>query len=300
MGKDNTKEKQEPGLDLKSIREEKGLTLPEISEQTRISLSVLDLVENEKYESLPEPVYTRAFIKAYAGALDIDDKEILARYNSYIEAIESSREQVIVEKISQKSKVRNRVLVSIVVAILAVFILFIITRSYKTEPVKTTTAPMSQEVRPDTQQQPATPVDPQSEPRDVSRHSEPEDIGSGTVDADEQKQPEAARVETPIRDETGEQATVQMDGSAAIQEPYVLEIEAIELTWVKIIEDYNDPVEFMLKPGEKTLRKASKKFIVYIGNAGGVNVTFQGESLGPLGEPGKVIRLILPRKEEND
>ncbi len=36
--------------------------------------------------------------------------------------------------------------------------------------------------------------------------------------------------------------------------------------------------------------------LLKIGNAGGVNLTFNGEDLGPLGDPGKVVRLRLTPK----
>ena len=50
----------------------------------------------------------------------------------------------------------------------------------------------------------------------------------------------------------------------------------------------------MLKPGEVMERFASDSFNLDIGNAGGLEIAFQGQSLGTLGKRGQVIHLKLP------
>jgi hypothetical protein len=51
-----------------------------------------------------------------------------------------------------------------------------------------------------------------------------------------------------------------------------------------------------LKTGEKLSRNAQEFFIVDVGNAAGVNITFQGTSLGNLGRKGQVVHLRLPQQ----
>jgi cytoskeleton protein RodZ len=75
-----------------------------------------------------------------------------------------------------------------------------------------------------------------------------------------------------------------------------LTIEATDQTWLKIAVDDDRPYEILLKPGEKIYREASEKFTIDIGNAGGVNILFQGKSLGVLGKRGDVIHLTLPEE----
>ncbi|MEK7828372.1 MAG: DUF4115 domain-containing protein, partial [Deltaproteobacteria bacterium] len=71
-------------------------------------------------------------------------------------------------------------------------------------------------------------------------------------------------------------------------------IEAAKPTWIKAEIDGQNPFEVSLKEGEKVRWNAKEKFSVLIGNAGGVNVIFNGKSLGSLGDEGKVVKLILP------
>ncbi|MEA3487338.1 MAG: DUF4115 domain-containing protein, partial [Thermodesulfobacteriota bacterium] len=77
-------------------------------------------------------------------------------------------------------------------------------------------------------------------------------------------------------------------------EPYVLVIKASELTWIQISKDEEPLFEVMLRPGERITEETSEKFDLIIGNAAGVNVSFQGKPLGSLGKHGEVVHLTLP------
>ena len=77
---------------------------------------------------------------------------------------------------------------------------------------------------------------------------------------------------------------------------YHLVIEARELTWIRITEDRNPSYQVLLKPGDQIERMASDFFQLDIGNAGGINLTFQGKPLGSLGKQGQIIHMRLPEK----
>ena len=83
---------------------------------------------------------------------------------------------------------------------------------------------------------------------------------------------------------------------AAPDKQLTLVVEARELTWLRITEGRNPSQQVLLKPGERIERRAADFFLLDIGNAGGVNVTFQGNPLGSLGKSGQVIHLRLPER----
>ncbi len=58
----------------------------------------------------------------------------------------------------------------------------------------------------------------------------------------------------------------------------------------------NPSYQVLLKPGERIERTAADFFLLDIGNAGGVNLTFQGKPLGSLGKQGEVIHVRLPER----
>ncbi len=70
----------ELGLILQEARENKGLTLEEVQEVTRINADYLAALENGEYSVLPSAVHVRGFLRNYARFLDLDPKPLLERY----------------------------------------------------------------------------------------------------------------------------------------------------------------------------------------------------------------------------
>jgi cytoskeletal protein RodZ len=68
------------GRVLKQEREERRLSIEEVSSTTRIPRKTLECLEEDRFEDLPSGVFVRGFIKAYASAVDIDAGEVLARF----------------------------------------------------------------------------------------------------------------------------------------------------------------------------------------------------------------------------
>ncbi|MCU0614267.1 MAG: helix-turn-helix domain-containing protein [Desulfobacterales bacterium] len=65
---------------LKSKREEAGLDLESIFMETRISKKLLESIENEDHAKLPEPVYVKGFIRAYAKFIGADVDRVMDNY----------------------------------------------------------------------------------------------------------------------------------------------------------------------------------------------------------------------------
>ena len=70
------------GRYLKSIRLEKGISLKEISNETKIRMDTLLLIEKDDLAGLPVEVYVKGFLRAYAKALGADEEEAVRRYES--------------------------------------------------------------------------------------------------------------------------------------------------------------------------------------------------------------------------
>jgi len=74
----------ELGQLLKKARIERGLTLDDIQETTKIRKRYLELIEEGNYKPLPGNFYVRAFIKSYAEAVGLDPNETLRLYSNEI------------------------------------------------------------------------------------------------------------------------------------------------------------------------------------------------------------------------
>lgn len=68
------------GEQIKAAREAQGITLREVSEQTRITLRHLNAIENEDFKALPGGVFNRSFIKSYARYIGFDENKALQLY----------------------------------------------------------------------------------------------------------------------------------------------------------------------------------------------------------------------------
>ena len=65
---------------LRAQREERGLTLEQAEEATRIRRRYLEALEAEHFAELPGEVYVRGFLRLYAEYLGLNPDEVLSRY----------------------------------------------------------------------------------------------------------------------------------------------------------------------------------------------------------------------------
>jgi hypothetical protein len=71
------------GTDLSAIRNELGIAIETIHQETKIRLDYLNFIEEDKNEKLPAAVFLKGFIKAYLKSLCIEPAdEISSRYMS--------------------------------------------------------------------------------------------------------------------------------------------------------------------------------------------------------------------------
>ena len=76
-------------LNLAGARREKGVTLEEIVQSTRIAAHFLEAIESENFGQLPGGVYNTSYIRQYARAIGYDETALLDHYRSLIEPHET-------------------------------------------------------------------------------------------------------------------------------------------------------------------------------------------------------------------
>jgi len=77
---------------LRQAREEKGLTLGDVAEQTRISSLYLEAIENDSYKILPGGIFNKGFVKSYAKFVGVNEQEALMDYQAILARSEMSAE----------------------------------------------------------------------------------------------------------------------------------------------------------------------------------------------------------------
>ena len=67
-------------LGLATIRGNRGISLAQIAESTKISVRSLEAIERGDFHKLPGGIYNTSYIRQYARAIDYDESAILAVY----------------------------------------------------------------------------------------------------------------------------------------------------------------------------------------------------------------------------
>ena len=288
-------------IDLKTVRENTGLTLKELFERTRISVVNLEAIENGDFHLLPVPIYGRNFIKTYADALGVDSKPVLLRYENYLQTLRLKEKTKTTEQPSQAplaETLRRRKaflwILCIIVVITAVsFFVSTYNKPSPGVPLKTETSkeavvvgtPEQNTMQPDNLPITINLPKPENSIAVNQASKEQEPPAQKTFEA--QSSVNAAPVATPKNNEAKIEAFIDDE------EPSDLVVRATEETWIRIQADDKESFQVLLKPGEKISYQAAR-FNMDIGNAGGVRVQFDGKNIENLGKSGQVIHLRLP------
>ncbi len=138
------------GEKLRQAREERGFTLGEVADQTRISGLYLECIENDDYRTLPGGIFNKGFVKSYAKFVGINEQEALTDYSALIsqsEIIENPelklyKPEVLTDGPGGASNVPTIIMAVVILALMTAGILFLVDYLRQpTEPIAANTAP---------------------------------------------------------------------------------------------------------------------------------------------------------------
>src|SRR5215831_19285475 len=69
------------GASFRKARESKGISLDQVSHETRISIRFLAAIENEEFSALPGGIFNRGFVRSFAEAVGLDPDQAVADYD---------------------------------------------------------------------------------------------------------------------------------------------------------------------------------------------------------------------------
>lgn len=81
-----------PGSKLKQAREAKGYDVDYVAGKLHLRIQVVELLEADDFENMPEPVFIRGYLRAYAKLLEEDPEELITLFNDiYKPAVPAER-----------------------------------------------------------------------------------------------------------------------------------------------------------------------------------------------------------------
>ena len=274
------------GSKLQIAREFQGLTLEQIASTTRVREQYLKALEEDRFDCLPQKVFAKGFVRSYARSLNLDEEECVQLFmdnsRAFYEKEEKERQRTL-ERIAGERKGKiNRNIVVTCTGVILLGLLWGLPREQSTP----TQAPEESETTRDVsrsllERQPEGSTRSQKTIADGADAAQPSE--SGSLTAEPEPSPPSKR------------ASVPSEGSPGVESeafPLLLELRALEMTWVAVRSDEGEPDEVLLQPDEIAQWSAHDRFLLTLGNAGGVRVKLNGRLLGPFGESGIVVRDI--------
>jgi cytoskeletal protein RodZ len=283
---------------FKQAREKKGLSLEHIVSQTRIQEYHLQALESEDFANLPAKVFTKGFVRSYAKVLGLDEDEALQYFleasGTFYEQHQPEQSHVnVLLEADPRQKINWTLALSIIVVI-AIGVVWYGFPQQQESQIVVSEPEVSAPIEPIEAIEKPIPLQ-----SDSQEHGPLIPIETAPIppspSALEAAQPTPEPIPTAPADPIPPTPPTPLADSSRVDDAHILEIEASQLTWVVVQSDEQTPNEALLQPGQRVTWKAQKQFLLTLGNAAGVVVRLNGESRGPFGNPGQVVREIRLR-----
>lgn len=146
------------GEQLKTRREEKGVSLDEVAQRLRIRRQFLQAMEEERLDDLPGETYFRGFLRSYAEFLDLDGEALLQSYRSRVPEPPSNLEPLrhveseLIEPVRLSSPAKRKavllLLVLVLVGVVTAAVVWLLLSPAPSSPPRDSFQPVSPETAP--------------------------------------------------------------------------------------------------------------------------------------------------------
>lgn len=278
----------ELGKILQETREGRNLTLEDVAQVTRIRVRYLEALEEGRYDVLPTPVHVRGFLRNYAIFLNLDPDPLNARYNASRKVVrdipvakqvrpelgraapqppetlddELQPEPVFFRPLGSNLQTPAWFSGDVLIGILVIVILlgFIVFAGFRFLLPAITQARVTET------------------PEAVTETVMPAPTSSSAPVAAVATEPVVPLVSEPTR--------------PLILSDLQLDITVAERSWLKVVVDGETVQEGMTRPGDTFSWQGTDQVNLTTGNGAGIEVTLNGQELGPLGGRGEVVEKI--------
>jgi len=258
---------------LREEREKQNLTIKDVEQETSIRGLYISSIEKGEYDALPGEVYLKGFIKSYANYLKLDANAILDKY--YEEKAISSD----VADMQPEAKIINNDPV----------------KEYE-KSRKTTDNYLRDDFK---------------ERVEKSRRTQKIIMGAVTAvivlggayfafSSDDVKEQETTSQTKSAQ--TMAAKTEKVETPASVPEKKYDDVEIVanfsDKCWTKVVVDDRTVFEGTSKSGESLSWKGKNKIIITAGNAGAIELVYNGKNIGVIGATGDVVTKNFTKDQE--
>ena len=274
------------GETLRRRREERALTAEQAAFRSKVPLRLVQMLESDDYQLLPDPLYLVRLLHDYARFLDLDVAALDAEFqHAMYRPPRSSPPSAPPPRAASTIPWKQVLWTGAAILVAAPLVVIALSLASKRSTDQAVSArPGEAKVE--------RPVSGSGGSVDVTAQASGEVAPAGSpLPAVLPETAALPGVATPSTPEPLGQDAIASRGAAA----HILIVRAEESTWLSVRTDRKDPREVLLQPGQTARFEAQTDFHVIVGNAGGVKLSLDGTPLPPLGRSGEVVRdLVLP------
>jgi cytoskeleton protein RodZ len=259
---------------LRREREMRGITLDEITESTKVSRRHLEALEGEHFDQLPGGVFNKGFVRAYARFLGIDEDRAVADYSAASNELPEPENKFPLDihmKPDPELNPRRSYLplvfaVAALVGVLVGYAFWVKSKSHTSETAENASQ--------------SSPVPAASAPTEKAPvAAQPAPVSGSKPKATER----AAATTTPANPQQPAPDAATTPAASKPEKSFFISVKAREDSWVSIVADGKSVMERVLMADKHKKIKAGKSLVLRTGNAGGIEVSFNGRPLGNLG-----------------
>ncbi len=292
------------GERLRREREMRGVSLEEIVASTKIGKRLLLALEEEQFDLLPGGIFNKAYVRAYAKCVGIDEDEAVA---AYLAAANEAPPDTRVIAQQHASIHSNRPAPRSGFPILPVLILLVVVaggiggwklyQQHQSAQAKPAATPPP-ETFPQSPSTAASATGSTQGEQGGASTTAPVQQSSVTGSAVRQAASSAAAVppreishtqETPAESSANRPASA----NAPAGPPFEITVRPKDNAWVSIKSDGRYVVRGIIRPPEVKTVHATDEVVFYTGNAGAVDVSFNGKNVPVPGGPNQQQVLVF-------
>ncbi|AWG84894.1 cytoskeleton protein RodZ [Vibrio parahaemolyticus] len=301
----------EAGTLLKNKRESLGMTQKQVADRLRLRVSVIEDIENNRFESQQVATFTRGYLRSYAKFVGLDEKVVLVALEQTAD-VKPKEQEIEMQSFSRKTKhEKHNSRIMLLTWVIAIVIIGISAAWWWQNQQENSLAQVVAEANVETSQPSAdeiADIDLMTEEELIA--STPAELAASNNTASESSI-NAAQTDEVVSAETEESTTeatpepvVVIEAAEEVQEASPVVPEGMTLLTMKFkadcwiqVKDTNGKtlVSGTQKPGQDVELTGKAPFKVILGAPEGVTMTFASEPVDLSGyTSGKVARFTLP------
>lgn len=252
------------GGKLRLAREQRGISLRQISAATKISIAALEALERNDISKLPGGIFSRSFVRSYATEVGLDADETV---HDFLDRFQGSPSTAIPtpaaaseaeSAFGAQQRVAGAVLKVLLVTVPLIVLILYFTMRLRT-PASATSSP------------------PSPAPAAANASTAPRPSSSA-----------ATQAPAPV-------ATTGAVRPTSVDSALTFEIATTGDCWVKIIADGKVTVARLMHAGDKEKQEVREKAVIVVGDAGTFTFSINGRPAKSLGPAGSVRTAIITK-----